>query len=342
MTQPIEFWFEFASTYSYPAAERVRAALRAGAVSVVYRPLLLGPIFRAQGWNDSPFNLYPVKGRYMWQELTRRCETLGLPFRKPTRFPQNGLTAARLCTALADHPQLPELVCALYRANFVDDRDLSDRAELGRVLESLGLDATQALARLADPGVKDTLRAGQEAAQAHGIFGAPSFVVDGELFWGEDRFEQALARAEVPCAIEGLCLRPYRAGDQDAVVALWHEAELLIPHNDPLADLALKRAHQPELFLVAEWQGALVGSCMAGFDGRRGWLNYLAVREAWRRRGFGAALVGAAEARLRARGCPKLNLQVRSSKLRVLDFYARLGYSVDDRTSLGKRLIDRE
>ncbi len=97
----LEFWFEFASTYSYPAAERVvAAAVEAGAV-LRWMPFLLGPIFAAQGWKDSPFNLYPAKGAYMWRDLERLCAAQGLPFQRPSVFPRGGLLAARVATAVS-------------------------------------------------------------------------------------------------------------------------------------------------------------------------------------------------------------------------------------------------
>ncbi|MEQ8826572.1 MAG: DsbA family protein, partial [Parvibaculum sp.] len=92
----VEFWYEFASTYSYPAAMRVEAAARSAGVELLWRPFLLGPIFGAQGWNDSPFNIYPAKGKYMWRDMARLCEAQGLALKEPVRFPQNGLKAARL------------------------------------------------------------------------------------------------------------------------------------------------------------------------------------------------------------------------------------------------------
>ena len=92
----LDFWFDFASTYSYPAAMRIRALAQAAGVTVRWRPFLLGPIFKAQGWDNSPFNLYEAKGRYMWRDLERMCGALDLPFRKPDPFPQSGLVAARV------------------------------------------------------------------------------------------------------------------------------------------------------------------------------------------------------------------------------------------------------
>jgi 2-hydroxychromene-2-carboxylate isomerase len=103
----LEFWFEFGSTYSYPAALRVERLARAAGVALAWKPFLLGPIFKAQGWNDSPFNLYEAKGRYMWRDLERLCAAEGLPFARPSRFPRSGLLAARVACRFAGEPWLP-------------------------------------------------------------------------------------------------------------------------------------------------------------------------------------------------------------------------------------------
>src|SRR5215831_11760410 len=92
----LDFWFDFASTYSYPAAMRIAPLAAEAGVTVRFRPFLLGPIFKAQGWDNSPFNLYPAKGRNMWRDLERLCEDLRLPFRRPEPFPQNSLLPARV------------------------------------------------------------------------------------------------------------------------------------------------------------------------------------------------------------------------------------------------------
>src|SRR5688572_10357256 len=99
---PMEFWFEFASTYSYPAAMRVEKLASESGAPLVWRPFLLGPIFAQQGWDTSPFNIYMAKGNYMWRDLERTCEELGLAFRKPTVFPRNGLLAARIACAFSE------------------------------------------------------------------------------------------------------------------------------------------------------------------------------------------------------------------------------------------------
>lgn len=135
-------------------------------------------------------------------------------------------------------------------------------------------------------------------------------------------------------------IRAYVPADEAAVVALWQEAGLTRPWNDPRRDIARKLTVQPELFLVVQTaQNTLVGSAMVGYDGHRGWVNYLAVARACRRLGIARALMAQAERALAERGCPKLNLQIRTSNTEVLAFYRALGYAPDDVVSLGKRLI---
>jgi 2-hydroxychromene-2-carboxylate isomerase len=190
---PLQFWFEFASTYSYPAAMRIGARASAAGIAVEWRPFLLGPIFQAQGWNDSPFNVYPVKGRYMWRDLERICDKEGLPLQRPSRFPRPSLIAARAACVGADESWGPDFVRAVYHANFAEDREIGEAEVIGAILTGLGLDAESVLTRAQGPDVKAHLRANTDEAIALGIFGAPSFVVDGELFWGNDRLEDALA-----------------------------------------------------------------------------------------------------------------------------------------------------
>jgi len=195
MAASVEFWFEFASTYSYPAAMRVETVARGAGVDVVWRPFLLGPIFGAQGWRDSPFNIYPVKGRYMWRDLERTCDALGLPFRHPTQFPRGSLLAARVATAAAGAAWQPEFVRRIYTANFAEDRDISQPDVVGSVLTALGLDATDWLAQAGSDATKQRLRATTDEAVAAGVFGAPSLRVGDELFWGNDRVDEAVAWA---------------------------------------------------------------------------------------------------------------------------------------------------
>ena len=191
----LEVWFEFASTYSYPALLRIEARANEAGVALEYKPFLLGPIFGSQGWNDSPFNIYEAKGKYMWRDLARICEAEGIPLRRPSVFPRNGLLAARVAYGGAQEAWVPGFVRAVYSANFAEDRDISSLEVVEEILRSLGPDAAARLARATSPEVKAGLREQTETARRRGIFGAPTFCVGGELFWGNDRLEQALAWA---------------------------------------------------------------------------------------------------------------------------------------------------
>lgn len=134
-------------------------------------------------------------------------------------------------------------------------------------------------------------------------------------------------------------IRAYKPADEIAIVDLWHQCDLVRPWNDPHLDIRRKLDVQPELFLVAEQGSSIVGTVMCGYEGHRGWVNYLAVSPALQGNGLGRRLMRAAESALGARGCPKLNIQVRSTNEAVLAFYNKLGYTVDPVVSLGKRLI---
>lgn len=187
----LTFWYEFASTYSYPAAMRLDGEAKARGVAVDWRPVLLGPIFGAQGLKDSPFNLYPVKGKYMVRDMERLCGELDLPFKVPSPFPQNSLLAARIATALEGAPR-EAFSRAVYQLEFGEGRNISDPLTAAEALRRAGLDPAL-VERAQSQDVKDRLRAATEEAQALGVFGAPSFTTaDGELFWGNDRLEKAL------------------------------------------------------------------------------------------------------------------------------------------------------
>jgi len=188
----MQFWFEFASTYSYLSAERIEALAEKAGISLEWRPFLLGPIFQSQGWNDSPFNIYPGKGRYMWRDMERLCARYGIPLRRPSQFPRNGLLAARVTCAFAAEPWCPAFVRGVYRANFADDHDISTPDVIASVLENLGQSPAAALERAQSADVKNRLRQQTDEAIQLGIFGAPSFSVGKELFWGNDRLEDAI------------------------------------------------------------------------------------------------------------------------------------------------------
>ncbi len=187
----IDFWFDFASTYSYLSAMRIGDVAIEREIEVRWRPFLLGPIFKAQGWDTSPFNLYPAKGEYMWRDMERLCADAGLPFERPDPFPQNSLKAARLALSARDEPWFDELCRGLFRAQFGAGLAISDDTVLEAVLDDLGVDAAGWMSRITDPSIKDVLRSETEHAAGLGLFGAPTFVVGDELFWGNDRLDQA-------------------------------------------------------------------------------------------------------------------------------------------------------
>jgi 2-hydroxychromene-2-carboxylate isomerase len=189
----LEFWYEFGSSYSYPAAMRIERLAGEAGVAVRWRPFLLGPIFQTQGWSDSPFNIFAAKGRYMWRDLTRICEAEGLPLKlPPAKFPQNGLKAARLALAGERAGWTPAFTRAVFTANYAGHKDISEDATLRTILDALGVDAEAALAAANARENKDALRRQTEEAASRGLFGAPSFTIGDELFWGNDRLEAAL------------------------------------------------------------------------------------------------------------------------------------------------------
>ena len=188
----LDFFYDFASTYSYIAAMRIAPLAERAGVTLRWRPFLLGPIFKAQGWDTSPFNLYPAKGRYMVRDCERQCADLGLAFRLPEPFPASSLLAARVALVALEEGWGEDVSRAVYRAEFAEGRNIGDPEVIADVVRALGHDGAAALARAQSDGIKAKLRAETEEAQRLGIFGAPSFVAAGELFWGNDRLEQAL------------------------------------------------------------------------------------------------------------------------------------------------------
>jgi 2-hydroxychromene-2-carboxylate isomerase len=198
-TQTVDFWFEFASSYSYLSVMRIEPLAREAGVTVRWRPFLLGPVFLSLGWNDSPFNIYPPKGRYMWRDLARLSAKYGLPFRVPSRFPRNGLLAARVAMTGADQPWIGDFARAVMQANFAEDREIAETMVIEEILARLGLPTAALLEQANSPENKQNLRRQTEQAGELGLFGAPSFITpDGEIFWGNDRLEDALAWVQAP------------------------------------------------------------------------------------------------------------------------------------------------
>jgi 2-hydroxychromene-2-carboxylate isomerase len=193
----LDFWFDFASTYSYPAAMRVRQLANESGVAVHFRPLLLGPIFKAQGWTTSPFNLFPAKGQNMWRDLERICADAGLPFRRPSPFPQNSVLAARVALVGLNEGWGEQFCLDVFRTEFGQGRGIDDASVLADILSHLNVTPEPTLASATSDDNKLKLRHQTEQAQQLGVFGAPTFTTaDGELFWGNDRLERALLWAQ--------------------------------------------------------------------------------------------------------------------------------------------------
>lgn len=188
----VRFWYEFASTYSYLAAMRVEAQAKATGVEVIWEPFLLGPIFVRQGWTDSPFNLFAAKGMNMWRDMERQCEKYGMPLVRSDVFPQNSLIAARLALLGRGTGWTGEFTRAVFSAQFGQGQDISKSEVLAGILMELGLDADALLVEIQSPEIKQALKDQGREADRLGLYGAPSFVTsDGELFWGNDRLEDA-------------------------------------------------------------------------------------------------------------------------------------------------------
>ena len=188
-----EFWFDFASTYSYLSVYRIENLAQQSGIDIDWKPFLLGPFFNSQGWDTSPFNIYKAKGDYMWRDIERNCEKFGIPFTKPSEFPRNGLLASRVAIAFDSENWVPKFTRLLFRANFVDDKNISDKEVITSILRSLDLDAHTILQQATTQENKDKLRERTELATEKGIFGAPTFVIGDEMFWGNDRLEDAFS-----------------------------------------------------------------------------------------------------------------------------------------------------
>ena len=192
----LEFWYDFASTYSYLTAMRIEELAAAADVEIAYRAFLLGPIFKAQGLTTSPFVLNLAKGRYMARDIERIAQSRGHTFRMPEPFPANSLAAARIAMVGEEEGWIGDFTRAVFAAEFADRADIAAPEALARILSDLGQDPARLLKRTASDEVKTALRARTETAAAKGIFGAPTFITeDGEIFWGDDRLEAALAWA---------------------------------------------------------------------------------------------------------------------------------------------------
>lgn len=194
----IEYWFDFASPYSYLSTAHIDVLARSRSVRVLWRPLLLGPVFRAAGWQGSPFLQQPAKLAWMWTDLERQCARHALPWRKPSQFPRNSLLPARIALAHSDAPWIARFCVEVFELNFVQDSDIDDPAAMHALLTGLGLQAEAVITRAQSPEVKQALREQTEQGTRRGLFGAPSFFVGDALYWGNDQLEDALDAAADP------------------------------------------------------------------------------------------------------------------------------------------------
>ena len=192
LRQALEFWFDFSSNYCYPAVMRIEALARARGVALHWRPFLLGPVFTALGWNGSPLFQHEAKGRYVWRDMERRCRRYGLPFTRPSAFPRRTLLPMRIATLGAQAPWIGDFCRGVMLAGFAEDRDTDNVPAMHALLTSLHLPADGLIHAALDDGNKAALRARTDEALARGVFGAPTCFVGDELFWGDDRLDDAL------------------------------------------------------------------------------------------------------------------------------------------------------
>jgi 2-hydroxychromene-2-carboxylate isomerase len=199
----IDFWFDFGSNYSYLSVMRIEALAEAHGVRIGWRPFLLGPVFRDLGFDNSPFVLQKEKGAYVWKDMERQCRKYGIALTRPSTFPRAALLAMRVALLGADRQWMAPYCRKIMQLNFADDRDIGSIEVVNEALEELGLPARQIIADAQSDANKLRLREQTEAAAAKGIFGAPTFFVGEEMFWGNDRLDDALEycasqRAERP------------------------------------------------------------------------------------------------------------------------------------------------
>src|SRR5512133_3771449 len=189
MTKTVEFFFDVGSPAAYIAWQRLPALCAKAGAAIDYRPMLLGGVFQGTG-NQSPLNI-PAKGRYVMEDLERFARRHGVPFRHNPFFPINTLMLMRGAIGLQvrEPARMVPYVDAVYRAIWVEGRDMNDPAVVAAVLQAAGFDPAAVLALTGDPQVKERLKAATQKAVARGVFGAPTFFVDGLMYWGQDRLD---------------------------------------------------------------------------------------------------------------------------------------------------------
>lgn len=188
--KPFIFWFEFASTYSFISAMVIEEKAKQYNIPIQWQPFLLGPIFKQQGWSTSPFNIYTAKGNYMWHDMKRLCQKYEIDYQKPTNFPRNGLLAARISCLLEGKAKI-DFIKKIFQLNFEQDKDISDIEILGKAIKEIGYISEDIIDKAQTSSVKEILKNNTDQAIELGIFGAPTFTIGNELFWGQDRLGDA-------------------------------------------------------------------------------------------------------------------------------------------------------
>jgi 2-hydroxychromene-2-carboxylate isomerase len=191
----IEFWFDFASPYSYLAAMRIEQAAQQAGLGVAWKPMLLGPVFKSLGIPPLPLFAIPQKGEYIWKDLARQADKFGLPWVQPSQFPRNGMLAERIMAGDPDAPWTGAFCRAVFHRSWGLDQDIGTEEVIADALREVGIDPGLAIARAGQDAAKLALRQQTEHAVALGIFGAPMMIARGELFWGNDRLDDAIAHA---------------------------------------------------------------------------------------------------------------------------------------------------
>ncbi|MFM9434776.1 2-hydroxychromene-2-carboxylate isomerase [Janthinobacterium sp. CG_23.3] len=191
----LEFWFDFGSNYSYLSVMRIEQLARQAGVTVLWRPFVLGPIFKAMGWDNSPFVLQKAKGNYMWRDMARQCDKYGVPWRQPSEFPRHSLLPVRVALYGEREPWIAEFCRRVMLRNFSADLDINAADSVAAVLLQLGLDAAAIIDAAQADANKLRLKERTVRATSLGIFGAPTCFVGDEMYWGNDRLDDAVERA---------------------------------------------------------------------------------------------------------------------------------------------------
>jgi 2-hydroxychromene-2-carboxylate isomerase len=193
MVAQVEFWFEYGSTYTYLSVARIGSIAARAGVTVLWKPFLLGPLFAKAGLPEGPFLPFPAKMQYMWRDLERRAKLHGLPYTKPSVYPPSTLQTARVGLIAASEGWCPEFTTAVFTRHWTQNVTIGTPHNLRDSISEVGFDPDQVLSRAEAADNKSALRSQTDEAQKLGIFGSPSFIVGPELFWGDDRLNDAIS-----------------------------------------------------------------------------------------------------------------------------------------------------